>query len=85
MIKTSECKFLDSDFFKMLNISFFYGALFSVFNKCKKHFDVNVLKQDEFMCQLIWNNTLFQNKSKTLYIYLIILVKFVMQCSLCTN
>ena len=46
----------------------FYGALFSVFNKCKKPYDVNALKQDEFMCQLIWNNTLFQYKSKTLCI-----------------
>ena len=41
----------------------FYGALFSVFNKCEKHYDVNALKQDEFMCQLIWNNTLFQNNT----------------------
>lgn len=53
VIKTSECKLFDSEFFKMLNIPFFYGNVFPVFNKCKKHWDVNTLKWDEFMFQFI--------------------------------
>ena len=67
VLKTTDYKYIESDLYK-ISIPHFYGEVFTAFNKCKKCKNINALKKDEFFAEIIWNNNLFQYKSKPLFL-----------------
>jgi hypothetical protein len=67
VLKTTYYKHIENDLYK-ISIAHFYGEVFTAFNKCRKVKNINTLKKDEFLTELIWNNNLFQYKSKPLFL-----------------
>jgi hypothetical protein len=66
ILKTSNYNTEKSDFFKILKLPQFYLEVFNALNKSKKTKQFNLLKRDEFLSEFIWDNNLFQYKSKPL-------------------